>query len=257
MKIATFNVNSIRSRLPIVLDWLEQNEPDALCLQETRVADDAFPEQAFEEAGYRAAFRGDGGRNGVAIITREPLENVSTGIDDGGPRDDDRLIRGTLGDIEIVNTYVPQGQGVDKPAYRYKLEWLSRLVGFFGQHYTVEKPVLWCGDLNVAPTELDVHDPKRIEGHVCFNPEVREAFGRVVDWGFVDVLRKHHPEPGVYTFYDYRGRHVIEQNKGWRIDHILTTEPLAERSVDCFVDLAPRKLEKPSDHTPLVAEFEG
>lgn len=256
MRIATFNVNSIRSRLSIVLDWLKRNEPDALCLQETRVADDQFPEQAFEDAGWHAAFSGDGGRNGVAIISKEPLTDVATGIDDGGPRDDDRLIRGPLGSVHIVNTYVPQGQDVKKPAYRYKLEWFSRLIGFFDQHYTTRKRLLWCGDLNVAPTEIDVHDPKRLDGHVCFNPEVRDAFDRVVEWGFIDVFRKHHPEPGLYTFYDYRAPSALKKNKGWRIDHILTTKPLANKSVDCVVDLGPRKREKPSDHTPLVAEFE-
>jgi exodeoxyribonuclease-3 len=257
MKVGTFNVNSIRSRLPVVLDWLAEHEPDALCVQETKTPDEAFPLGPIEDAGYHAAFRGEKGYNGVAILSREPLRDVAFGLDDGGPRDEARLVRGRLGSLHLVNTYVPQGRDVKLKQYKYKLEWFSRLVGFFDRHYTTRRRVLWCGDLNVAPTDIDVHDPKRLLGHVCFNPEVQKVFQRVVDWGFVDLFRKHHPEPGLYTFYDYRAPSALKQNKGWRIDHILATKPLARTSLDCFIDLAPRKGEKPSDHTPLVAEFDA
>ena len=239
----------------ILLDWLAAARPDVLCVQETKVVDDDFPVLDFQGAGYHVAYRGEKSYNGVAIASRGPLKHVAFGLDDGGPRDEPRLVRGTLGGVHLVNTYVPQGMGVKSPKYKYKLEWFSRLVGFFGKHYTPRQKVLWCGDLNVAPTDIDVHDPKRLKGHVCFNPDVQAAFQRVVDWGFVDVFRKHRPEPGVYTFYDYRAPSALKQNKGWRIDHFLATKSLARRSVDCAIDLAPRKRPKPSDHTPLVVEF--
>jgi len=255
MKIATFNANSIRARMGILLDWLAANGPDVLCVQETKAVDADFPLADIEKAGYRAAFRGEKSYNGVAILSREELKNVSFGLDDGGPRDETRLVRGTVGGVHVVNTYVPQGRDTKLPVYQYKLEWFSRLVGFFDRHHTPRQKVLWCGDLNVAPTDIDVHDPKRLLGHVCFNPDVIAAFGRVVDWGFVDVFRKHHPEPGQYTFYDYRASGALKQGKGWRVDHMLATRSLAERCTDCWIDLGPRKLPKASDHTFLVAEF--
>ena len=256
MRIATFNVNSIRARIGIVVAWLKKTKPDVLCMQETKVVDDDFPVMAFQGAGYHVAFRGEKGYNGVAIASRQPLKNVAFGIDDGGPRDEARLIRGTLGGVHIVNTYVPQGMDVKSPKYKYKLEWFSRLIGFFGKHYTPRRKVLWCGDLNIARTDIDLHDPKRLRGHVCFNPEVQAAFERVADWGFVDVFRKHHPEPGQYTFFDYRAPSALKAGKGWRIDLIMATKSLAAKSADCIIDLAPRKKPKPSDHTPLVAEFD-
>jgi exodeoxyribonuclease-3 len=255
VKIATFNVNSIRKRLDIVLDWLARAEPDVLCLQETKVADDQFPALAFQQAGYRIVFSGQKGYNGVAIASREPLSEVRTGLDDGGPRDDARLIRARLGRVRIVNTYVPQGMDVTSDKYAYKLDWFARLAAFFDREYTPRQQVVWVGDLNVAPTDIDVHDPKRLLGHVCFNPEVQAAFGAVVGWGFEDVFRKHLPDAGVYTFYDYRGRHVLEANKGWRIDHILATKPLAKKSLGVTVDLEPRRAETPSDHAPVMVAF--
>ncbi len=255
MKLATFNANSLRARLGIVLDWFRDAKPDVLCIQETKVPDDLFPAAEIEKAGYHVAFRGEKSYNGVAIASREPFDDVAFGIDDGGPRDETRLIRATVGGVHIVNTYVPQGQDVHLAQYKYKLEWFSRLVGFFGRHYTPRQKVVWCGDLNVAPEDIDVHDPKRLLGHVCFNPEVQAAFRRVVDWGFVDVFRKHHPEPGQYTFYDYRAPGALAQGKGWRVDHILATRPLAAKSVDAWIDLGLRKQAKPSDHTPLIADL--
>ncbi len=256
MKLATFNVNSVRSRMPIVMDWLAAHRPDALCMQETRVADDLFPLAEFEKAGYRVAFHGEGGRAGVAIASREALKGVAFGIDDGGPADKDRLVQGTLDGVHIINTYVPQGREPDSPMYQYKLEWFSRLIGFLGKHYTSKQKVVWCGDMNVAPADIDVHDPKGLLGHVCFNPVVQAAFQRVADWGFVDVFRKHHPEPGQYTFFDYRALGALKKNKGWRVDHVMATTPLAARSMDSYIDLEPRKCARASDHTVLVAEFD-
>ncbi|MFH1732766.1 MAG: exodeoxyribonuclease III [Planctomycetota bacterium] len=257
LKIATFNVNSIRARMPILLDWLKASRPDVLCVQETKVVDADFPFIEIKGAGYHAAFRGEKSYNGVAILSRGELKNVSFGLDDGGEPDEARLIRATYNGVHIINTYVPQGRDAKLPAYQYKLEWFARLAKFIARHYTTRQKVLWCGDLNVAPADIDVHDPKRLLGHVCFNPEVQAAFQGVVDWGFVDVFRKHHPEPGCYTFYDYRAPSALKAGKGWRIDHMLATKPLAAKSADCTIDLGPRKRPKPSDHTPLVATFDA
>ncbi len=242
--------------MPILLDWLATASPDVLCVQETKVVDENFPAGDIEGAGYDVAFKGQKSYNGVAIISRGKVTDVAYGLDDGGEPDEPRLIRATYRGVHIVNTYVPQGREIESPMYPYKLEWYARLRELFAKHYTTRQKVLWCGDLNVAPTEIDVHDPKRLMGHVCFNPDVQAAFRGVVDWGFVDVFRKHHPEPGQYTFFDYRSPKAVDNGRGWLIDHILVTKPLAAKSIDCTIDLVPRRQPRPSDHTPLIAEFD-
>ncbi|HIP99163.1 TPA: exodeoxyribonuclease III [Candidatus Bipolaricaulota bacterium] len=254
--VATYNCNSIRSRLPLVLDWLAEHRPDVLCLQETKVPDPEFPAQALEAAGYHVVFRGVKGGAGVAIVSREEPEEVVFGLDDGGPPDEARLIRATVRGIPIVNTYVPQGRSPDHPMFRYKLEWLARLRDYFDSHFSPQEPLLWCGDFNVAPEEIDVHNPVRLKNHVDFHPEARAALERIRAWGFVDVFRKHHPnEPGQYTFWDYRVPKALERGLGWRVDHIWATLPLAEKSVAAWIDREARQAERPSDHTFLVAEF--
>lgn len=256
-KVATFNANSVRSRLPLIAEWLAREKPDVLCLQETKVQDPEFPAQFFRERGYHVAFRGQKAHAGVALASRVEPTEVAFGLDDGGPPDEARLVRATLDGIPIVNTYVPQGQSVESPLFAYKLEWLRRLRDYFARHFSPTEPVLLCGDLNVAPEEIDVHDPKRLVNHVDFHPEARAALERVREWGFVDVFRRHHPgEPGQYTFWDYRVPGALDRNVGWRVDHIWATPPLAERSVRAWIDRDARRAEKPSDHTFLVAEFE-
>ena len=156
----------------------------------------------------------------------------------------------------IINTYVPQGQDKDSPLYAYKLAWFGRLRKYLKKHCQPQNPLVWCGDLNVAPEQIDVHDPKRIFGHVCFNPEVWRAYEDVKSWGFVDVFRKHHPaESGQYTFFDYRVPDAVNRKLGWRVDHILATESLAGSSRNCLIDLSSRLTEKPSDHVILFADF--
>ena len=253
--IATWNVNSIRSRLHALLPWLGKVKPDVVCLQETKVQDPDFPMSAIEGAGYRAVFRGEKSYNGVAILSKAPIEAVRHGFDDGGPADEARLICATVGGVAVVNAYVPQGRAPDHEMFAYKLEWFGRLRSFLGTHYSPDRPLVLVGDLNVAPEPIDVHDPKRLLGHVCFNPLASEALDTVVAWGLIDVFRKHVPESGQYTYYDYRARNAIEEAKGWRIDHILATSTLAEHSVNALIDLDPRRGERPSDHTPLLAEF--
>ena len=255
-KIATYNVNSIRSRLHIIIPWLVNHRPDVLCMQETKVEDGKFPVRDFTDAGYQITFRGSKQYNGVAIATREKPDNVTCGLDDGGPADEDRLIAVKLGDISILNTYIPQGRDRDSEQFAYKLQWFKRLQDFISKHWQPYDRLIWCGDLNVAPESIDVYDPKRLLGHVCFNPDVWAAYERIRSWGLTDVFRKHHPEePKQYTFYDYRVPQTLDRGLGWRIDHILATAPLAAQSRSCNIDLEPRKAEKPSDHTVLVAEF--
>ena len=254
--VATYNCNSIRSRLPLVLDWLREHRPDVLCLQETKVPDPEFPAQAFRAAGYHVVFRGEKGGAGVAIASRAEPEEVAFGLDDEGPPDEARLVRATVAGIPIVNTYVPQGRSPDHPMFQYKLQWLARLRDYFERHFSPEEPLLWCGDFNVAPEEIDVHNPVRLKNHVDFHPQARTALERIRAWGFVDVFRKHHPgEPGQYTFWDYRVKGALERGLGWRVDHIWATPPLAEKSVAAWIDVEARRAERPSDHTFLVAEF--
>ncbi|MCX7750227.1 MAG: exodeoxyribonuclease III [Candidatus Bipolaricaulota bacterium] len=255
-KVATFNANSVRSRLPLLAAWLRRERPDVLCLQETKVQDPDFPEGFFREQGYHVVFRGQKAHAGVAIASLAPPQDVRFGLDDGGPPDEARLVQATVRGIPIVNAYVPQGQSPDSPLFAYKLEWLERLRAYFARHFSPREPLLLCGDLNVAPEEIDVHDPKGLRDHVDFHPEARAALERVRAWGFVDVFRRHHPgEPGQYTFWDYRVRGALERNVGWRVDHIWATPPLAEKSVRSWIDREARRMEKPSDHTFLVAEF--
>jgi len=256
-KLATYNANSIRVRLPLVLDWLKREKPDVLCLQETKVQDQDFPEQPFQDAGYHVVFRGRKGGAGVATASREEPEEVSYGFPNEVPPDEDRLLRITLQGLIIVNTYVPQGQEVNSPVFQYKLEWLERLRHYFSSQFSPKKPLIWCGDFNVAPEEIDVYDPNHLANNVDFHPEAREALERIRAWGFVDIFRKHHPkEPGQYTFWDYRLPKAFERNLGWRIDHIWVTPPVAEHSISSWIDREARRAERPSDHTFLVAEFD-
>lgn len=255
MKITTFNANSIRSRIGIVTDWLQANRPDVLCIQETKVQDAEFPQAAFTDAGYHIAFRGEKSYNGVAIASLAAPDDVSFGFDDDGPADATRLVVACFGDLRVVNTYVPQGREIDNPMYAYKLEWFRRLRRWFERHASPADVILWTGDLNVAPVAMDIHNAGKQADHVCYHVDVRKAFAEVLAWGFVDVFRKHHPEPGQFTFFDYRTPNAAKRGMGWRIDHMLATAPLAARSVGSSIDIAPRLLDKPSDHTFLTAEF--
>lgn len=255
-RIATYNVNSIRSRLHIIIPWLRENRPDVLCMQETKVADSQFPAAEFIEAGYQVIYRGERQYNGVAIASRQKPDAVRFGLPDGGPADEDRLIAAAFSGIPVVNTYVPQGRERETTHFAYKLAWFERLQRFFAGTYSPRTPLIWCGDLNVAPEPIDVHDPKRLLGHVDFTPEVWAAFSAVRAWGLDDVFRRHHPaETGLYTFFDYRVPNAVQRGLGWRVDHILATAPLATKSLRCDIDMNPRLAEKPSDHTILVADF--
>jgi exodeoxyribonuclease-3 len=269
MKIASFNVNSVRARLPVVVSWLGKSRPDILAMQETKVQDESFPRTAFEEAGYSCIFRGQKSYNGVALAARHDsclrrndvtpaqagVTDVQFGLPDE-PRDEARLLKARIGDVILVNTYVPQGYLAATDRFQYKLDWFARLLGYFRTNFRPSDPILWVGDLNVAPLPIDVYDPAALLGHVCYHPAVHKALDEIVQWGFTDVFRMHCQEAGKYTFWDYRMRGSFRHNRGWRLDHILATKPLAEKCTACTIDVEPRIGPHPSDHTPIIAEFD-
>ena len=256
MKIVTFNVNSIRARIAAVTNWLANNKPDVLCLQETKVQDQDFPMAEITATGYQVIFRGEKSYNGVAILSKTKPTDVRFGLDDGLSPDETRLIAARFGPLQVVNTYVPQGRAIEHAMYQYKLQWFERLQKWFDRHFTPKTLLVWVGDLNVAPEAKDIHNADQQAKHVCYHQAVREAFERTKAWGFEDVFRKYHPEGGQYTFFDYRTANALKRNMGWRVDHIMATPPLAAKSLTSYIDLAPRLKPKASDHTVLVAEFE-
>ena len=255
MKIATFNANSIRSRLPILLPWLAEHQPDILGIQETKVQDTDFPIAAIEAAGYHVVFKGEKSYNGVALICKSEPQNVRFGFDDGGPSDETRLVRAVVDGVAVVNTYVPQGRAIDHVMYRYKLGWYARLRKLFEKEYSADQPLAWIGDINIAVEPIDVTNPEGKKKDPCFHVDAHHAFLETCAFGFEDVFRKHHPDEALYSFFDYRVKDAVKRNIGWRIDYVLATPPLASKSVDCFIDVEPRLKEKPSDHTFMMAEF--
>jgi exodeoxyribonuclease-3 len=256
MKIATFNCNGVRARMPVIIRWLEENKPDILGLQEIKVQTDLFPHEPFNELGYRCEVNGKKAHAGVAILSRIEPDKSFSGFRDGDEDEYPRILGVKFGNLHVINTYIPQGRDIESEQYQYKLEWFVRMREMFDDFYKTRQKVLWMGDFNVAPDPSDVYDSKRIMGHVAHNPDVSEALEKVREWGFIDLFRKFHPdEEGHYTYFDYRFRGMVEQNKGWRVDHIYVTGSLAKIAIDCYIDRDPRSWEKPSDHTFLTAEF--
>jgi exodeoxyribonuclease-3 len=254
MKIATWNINSITVRLPQVLEWVKANRPDAICLQETKCVDEKFPAAAFQEIGYKAETFGQPTYNGVAILSLSPAEDVRRGLPDDDASAQKRLIAATVNGVRIVNVYIPNGQEVGSEKYQFKLEWIARLRRFFDDHCDMKKPILLCGDFNVAPEDRDVHDPVLWTGKILCSDDERAALRQVSEWGLIDLFRQHHEESGLFSWWDYRAG-AFPRNHGLRIDHLWATAPLARVCVDAWIDKMPRALEKPSDHVPVVAEF--
>lgn len=254
MKIATWNVNSIAVRVTHALNWLEANRPDVLCLQEIKCVDEKFPATLFRDLGYHVETFGQPTYNGVATLSLAPAEDVQRGLPDDAPDAQRRLLAATINGVRVVNVYVPNGASVGSDKYVFKLDWLSRLRGFFDERCDPQKPLVICGDFNIAPDDRDVHDPALWAGRVlCSEPE-RAALRRISDWGLIDTFRLHHEEGGHFSWWDYRAR-GFARNQGLRIDHIWATAPLAQTCTEAWIDKIPRALEKPSDHTPVVAEF--
>ena len=257
MKLATYNVNSIRIRVDTLIAWVDKHKPDVLCIQETKCQDEEFPALVLNSTGYHLHYRGMKSYNGVAVLTRVAPDAVFYGFDDQLPEiDDTRLMRVVIGGLSIINTYVPNGYKVGSPQHEYKLKWYARLKTYFAGHLSPDQSALWCGDMNVAPEPIDVHSPEKHLRHVCFHESVRNAYKDAVSWGFVDVFRRLYPDKQQFTFWDYLRPSSLESNKGWRLDHILATRPLAEKCKDTGVDIEPRRAPRASDHTFVWAEFD-
>ena len=251
-KIATWNVNSIKVRLEQVLEWLSANQVDVLALQETKSTDDNFPVDAFTEAGYQVVFSGQKTYNGVAIISKSPAEGVVTDI----PGLDDpqrRILAATIDGVRVIDLYVPNGQSVDSDKYQYKLGWLAKVRDYIEQQLTEHAQLVVLGDFNIAPADIDVHDPEEWQGHVLVSDAERQAFQDMLSCGLEDSFRRYHDEQA-FSWWDYRAA-AFRRNRGLRIDHILASSALAEGSLDCYIDKQPRTWERPSDHTVVVAEF--
>ena len=254
MKLATWNVNSIKSRLGHVLKWCEVNRPDVLCLQETKVTDAAFPRKEFAHLGYEhAAVHGQRAYNGVAIISLSPLADVTTGLPSDKTDTHKRLVAATVDGVRIVNAYVPNGGTPDSDKYVYKLKWLARLRKYFDKEFTPDEHVVLCGDLNVAPHELDIWSPARFKDKVHFTRAERDALLNVKRWGFTDLFRQMNGEVREYSFWDH-AEWSFRKNQGMRIDHIWASHALADTCTSSYIDKAPRRWELPSDHAPVVAE---
>ena len=256
MKIATFNANSVRVRLPIIIEWLCEHQPDVLALQETKVEDSKFPVSDFEDIGYTVAINGQKGTNGVAIATKQPLRNLKAGFGDPFFPEDARILVGELDGVAIVNTYVPNGTAVGTDKFEYKLSWLARFKQMLAERYRPTDPVIWLGDINIAPTPDDVYNSPRFLGSVGHHPLEFKALDAIKEFGLVDCFRKFTQGPGHYTYWDFVIITSVAKNFGWRIDHIYATEALAGKCTGCEIDKGPRLMDKPSDHTPVWAEFQ-
>jgi len=256
LKIASYNANGIRARLPLILAWLEKETPDVLSLQETKVQDADFPVGPFEEKGYHCTYRGEKSYNGVAVLTKCEPREARFGFNDGGEAEGTRLVSLKIRDLHIVNAYIPQGQAPESDKFRYKLGWLKRLHEYFKIRFSPALPVIWTGDFNIAPEPMDVYDPDALAGSIGYHPQEHQALSVLKNWGFVDIFRKHQPEGKAFTFWDYRIPNAVKRGLGWRIDHIWTTPNVAEKSLSAWIDTDARLMQRPSDHTFIVAEFD-
>jgi len=255
MKLATWNVNSIRARRDRVLEWMAANQPDVLCLQELKTEDADFPAEDFRGLGYEAAVFGQRTYNGVAILARGPLGDVERGFGDGIADQQARFVAATVADgVRVMSAYVPNGEAVGSEKFAYKLAWCERLVAFLRARVDTGGLAVLAGDFNVAPAPIDVHDPALWEGHVLFSAPEREAFAQIVGVGLVDIVRRLNPTSPMYSWWDYR-QLAFPKNHGLRIDHVLVTPALAALAAAAHVDRAARQGKLPSDHAPVVVEF--
>ena len=256
MLIATWNVNSLNARMPRVEEWLAAVQPDVLCLQETKMTDAQFPALEFSGMGYESVHHGQGRWNGVAILSKVGLDDVVYGFDDGrDPDPDARVVWATCGGVRVVSVYVPNGRELTDPHYEYKLDWLGRLRTHLDAHHTPDEYLVVLGDWNVIPTDGDVWSPAAFDGATHVSQPERDAIEHVKDWGLVDTLRERYPEPGIYSYWDYRNLD-FPKGRGIRIDYLLSSRALAERCSLDLIDRNGRKGEKPSDHTPVMAVYD-
>lgn len=252
VKLATWNINSIRAREERLLTWLGQERPDVLCLQETKVEDAGFPATALNKAGYEVATFGQRSYNGVAIASTQPLVDVTRGFGDGADDGDARVIAATTHGMRAVCVYVPNGQDLASDRYPYKLAWLKRLRAYLDRTAAPDQPLALCGDMNVTPDDRDVWSPEKWQGSIHCSPPERAALAEVAAFGLTDVFRHHHGDESLYSWWDYRGV-AFFKNQGLRIDLIYLTQPLVARCAACTIDRNARKGQDPSDHAPVVA----
>jgi len=254
VKIATWNVNSLRVRLPQLRDWFAASPVDVIGLQELKMPDEDFPAAEVEALGLHAAWYGQKTYNGVALLSRQPLQDVRYGME-GFDDPQRRVIAATVGGVRVVNVYVPNGQAVGSEKYAYKLDWLARLRGYVAASLEKHRHFAIVGDYNIAPEDRDVHDPAKWEGSVHVSPAERAALADLVGTGLVDTFRLFEQPPGTYSWWDYR-MGAFRRNHGLRIDLVLASRDLAARCIGCHVDREPRTWERPSDHAPVVATFD-
>ena len=255
MKIATWNVNSLKVRLPHLLEWLGENPVDVICLQETKQQDADFPQAALQAAGYHSAFCGQKTYNGVAILSRAPLGNVQLGIPDFVD-EQKRVIAATINGLRVVCVYIPNGQSIDSDKYQYKLKWLAALHDWLAEELKQYPKLALLGDYNIAPEDRDLYDPVGWAGNVLVSEPERTAFQNLLQLGLRDSFRLFEQAEKSYSWWDYRMM-AFRRNRGLRIDHILLSEALVAHCTSCVIDKAPRKLERPSDHTPVIAEIQN
>lgn len=258
MRIATWNVNSIRQRLGHTLDWLKANEPDVVCLQELKCVDEAFPRAEFESAGYNVAVHGQKGFNGVAILSRHPLEDVLRGLPGDETDEQSRYIEAVVstaeGVLRVASIYLPNGNPVDSPKFPYKLAWMDRLIAHAKARLAFEEPLVLAGDYNVIPTPLDAKFPENWMGDALFQPESRAKFRELAALGFTDALRACDDRGGLYSFWDYQAG-AFQRDNGIRIDHLMLSPQAADRLAAVWIDKDERARDKPSDHVPVVADL--
>ncbi len=255
MRIATWNINSIRARLPNVLEWLVESKPDVLCLQEIKCETGAFPRLEFESAGYHLHVLGQKSYNGVAMISPMPMTEIVEGLSGDNNDTQARYCEATINGVCVVNLYLPNGNPIDSDKYTYKLDWMRRLKARLTELLAEEKPLVVTGDFNVIPEPQDVYDPKGWENDALYHPRTRAAFREIVQLGFTEAFRALHPtKKHAYTFWDYQAG-AWERDNGLRIDHFLLSPEATDRLTLCHIDRTPRGKEKASDHTPVILEL--
>lgn len=253
MKIASWNINSIKARLPVVLKWIDETQPDILFMQELKCVEDAFPIMEFEERGYNVAIKGQKTYNGVAIISKQPITIHGDTILDGDEQA--RFLDVTINGTRMINVYCPNGNPVDSEKLPYKLSWFKTLTKHIKHLHKKNKSLLISGDFNIIPTDNDCHNPQAWEGDALYRPEIRSIWRELINIGLYDAYRMKHPyETDCYSFWDYQAG-CWPQNKGIRIDHFLLSPELADQLKSCDIDRTPRGWDKPSDHTPIVIEL--
>lgn len=254
VKIATFNVNSVRARLPNLLEWLAESAPDVALLQEIKCQDEQFPALEIEAAGYHCAVHGQKSYNGVAILSRHAMTDVVRGLPDPEAEEQSRYIEATIQGVRVASLYLPNGNPAPGDKYDYKLRWMRRLIDRTRALLNDGVPFVLGGDYNVCPTDADVYDPANWQNDALCRPESRALFRELCHLGLTEAFRALHPEPGRYTFWDYQAG-AWQRDNGLRIDHLLLSPQAADRLVSCDIDKAPRGRDKASDHTPIWVEI--